>query len=79
MKKKMYIFLIVLIGILIIGSITVLANQYFLRYDEQGRLIIVAGDTIPDEVEDGTPIALEVPDFNKKTIKMIIIKKKIVF
>ena len=76
MKKKKYIFLIVLIGILIIGSITVLANQYSLRYDEQGRLIIPAGDTIPDEVEDGTPIALEVPDFNKKNYKNDYNKEK---
>lgn len=76
MKKKKYIFLIVLTGILIIGSISVFANQYSLRYNKQGKLIIAAGEKIPDEVKDGTPIVLEVPDFKDKKNKYDYNKEK---
>ncbi len=79
MKKKMYIFLIVLIGILIIGSISVFANQYSLRYNKQGKLIISSGEKIPDEVKDGTPIVLEVPDFKDKKNKYDYNKEKNIF
>ena len=65
-RRKIWIiiiFIFVVIGI----PINILASKNLLQYNDDGKLIIFAGEEIPQEVEDGTPIVIAVPNTPQMT------------
>lgn len=77
MKKNIVILSLIFILILcIIVPIVVKAVGITLTYNEEGRLIIQTGKAIPNEIEEGTKIVLEVsPENYEKTEKQRIEEK----
>lgn len=61
--NKRKVLIIAFLAIIIIGiSIYAFASKNLLQYTEDGKLIVFAGQGIPEVVEDGTPMVLAIPN-----------------
>lgn len=67
MSKRKILIIIIFIFVVIGIPITIFASKNLLQYNDDGKLIIFAGEEIPQEVEDGTPIVIAVPNTSQMT------------